>query len=616
MDDEVPEANNGRINVRETNMLDVRFTQNGTPAVPGIERFLDRAGVDAAILLLDLDATFGPHSYSILMGYGGMEAAAEWSEEEKLQILLQTMRDCIPPSAGQIDRSISAMDLECLGAPTREQLRLVIQRLLYVAGGFQGRCPVEAARAAQAIPQGIATDIESALALAYEGQAEEHLGKLKEAHKKIAGSRLAAVLYAAKASNNSRDDVYSKLVFTEEEVRGVAEALTLTIKGLRDSETAAAPPVVNAAIRSTTAGTDQSAAEADDACLTAMIRSRKFVLNDEALPGQLRVIGGSIQSKKSGMVYINAIDDSTTCFDGVSVRAVTEEVATAAVRQHNLDLSRHASLKHMIGLLAFHPRSVTLRPWGRLQHLEQRDFNQPELYKLQDTGSGKVNTPVGVSAVYEQISSVSEVADGLRNISDALSLGFENSHLLHVESLKTVACFLEQQDNSVGGRLPVTAIALAVQGDLQEWVGATKRGEGRPFKLSEETTSVLKRHVDHGLTRLEENPSLRFATSNKRALTSQTAPDEESHKKKKKKKVKQANQQAILVGEQDSFCYVCGATDHTLNHCPKKIPKQRQGGVSCWRCGGNHRMTACPVPRGQAPGPDARATLAITDESE
>jgi hypothetical protein len=310
------------------------------------------------------------------------------------------------------------------------------------------------------------------------------------------------------------------------------------------------------------------------------------------------------------MVLFSGLDDETMCLEGASVRAATEEVAAATITRYNRDLSRYAALKHTTSLLAFHSRGFSLRVWGRIQHLGFRDFCDPTPFKVQDLGSGKINTALGVSAEYAQMGSIADVAYAFRNVAAALSLGFDNSELIYVESLRTAADSLEQQDSSVGGHLPVSTIALALEGDLQEWISAIKRGVASPFQQSEETTMMIQRHVDHGLTKLEANPSLRFATSNKRGLPPQTAPDkapDNDNSKKKNKRARQAErerakQNASSEGQQNLLCYVCGATDHIITSCPKKILRQHQDGLTCWRCGGNHRMTACPVPRGQDPG--------------
>jgi hypothetical protein len=430
----------GRIPVTPAGEVPDAFMDGAVQKVPGMARCFQNLGDDRAEIqqvLTNLKQNLGRYYKSIVGSYGGAEVDSAWDEETKAQVLLQTLRDCIPVQRGQVDRSIKAMDLSCLGAPTAEQLPVVIQRLLYVRDGCRGQCPTEAYKEKQEKPQRLAKQINDGLDLADEGLTEKHQGKLQQAKEMLMSGMLAIALYDREVN---RVDVYGTLLSTTVgQIKNVVGALKLTESAAATAQPAGAEVTQGGVV--TAAATNVVSEKTDEEKLMATVQGGKYVLGMSTLEEQVRLVSESIVEKKSGAVLVTALHRSTKFLSG-TVRATMEEVGASAVRKYGEDLTRGVGLPQMVSLLGFHGRGVTLRPFGKVAWIEERDFNDVTNDVVQDLGKGKVTTQLGSRIEYKRIESVEDVANALQNVGAALSCGFENAELLRVRSLLTAADYL------------------------------------------------------------------------------------------------------------------------------------------------------------------------------
>ncbi|KAJ1460599.1 hypothetical protein M885DRAFT_559718 [Pelagophyceae sp. CCMP2097] len=447
-----------------------------TAIVPGLEQLLENVDGDEVEALTDLGNLFGRY-YEPLVGQYGADVVATWSNAAKIII-------------------------GCLGAPTIDQLPVVIQRLLYVAGGCQGECPVEVYKAVQEEPRRIAKKIVDAVQLGKQGQQERNMGKMAQAVEILRDAKLEVCFYAA-TPGKEKGDVYSKVEMGEEGVLSITAGLAARIAGQGTMGPPAATRIDHAAAAAIPASVAPASQIADDAALTAYIEGGQFVLNETIIVEQLKLLSRFITNPKSGMVIIDSVDSRTSSTAGLSIRGGISSVATAALARYDKDRTRVGSKPQMIGLCGFHGTGLELRLWGRATRLQDLHFGKSDTALIQDFGCGKVMTRLGQNATYDTIGTVSEVANAVRNVADAFKYLFQNSELLDIASLKKVADDLEEADRAVGSLLPVCVIGRAIQLDIQQWLDAFKSGVVRPFALGDDTATMIKRHRDAALTRVE-----------------------------------------------------------------------------------------------------------------
>ncbi|KAJ1455037.1 hypothetical protein M885DRAFT_603689, partial [Pelagophyceae sp. CCMP2097] len=472
------------VNLKEVCVLPDQLKDGALAKGHGMVQFLERVDGDLEAQLSDLQEVFGrfygtrTRSLSVIDIYGGDAAAARWTNNEKIQILVQTYATS----------SIYGLGLESCGAPTAGQLPLVIQRLIYVAGGRQGVCPVKESKRVRQEPALIAEKITCGMELAKQGLAECNSGKLLQAADMLRMARIEVCVYAS-ARDRSGDDIFSQLEMSEDDLVKLIDSL--------DNGSAGSQRQMQSAHFSLPAPAQfVSKAElqkVEDALLETYVKEGRFVLEEKSLGQQLQLIAQSIMNPKSGLVLIDVVDEHSRTTAGLSIRSGTSIVSLAAARRYNQDLTRWASMPAMVSLLAFNGLALTLRQWNFIESLGDRDFNFMDKTAIQDVGTGKVPTRLGQSVVYARLVSVSDVGGVLRNISDAFSSGFENSDLFYNQSLIGVARILEQKDRASDGLLPVNVVGPAVQDDLQQWVGRIRGGAVQSFALSEETASMIER---------------------------------------------------------------------------------------------------------------------------
>jgi hypothetical protein len=559
-----------------------------TAIVPGLEQLLENVDDgDEVEALTDLGNLFGRY-YEPLVGQYGADVVATWSNSAKITVLFQTLRDCIPMESGQFDRSIGCLRIGCLGAPTIDQLPVVIQRLLYVAGGCQGECPVEVYKAVREEPMRIANKITSAVELGQQGQQERNLAKMQQAVEMLRDAKLDVCFYAAKPGK-VKADVYSKVDMREDDVVSITEGLAARIAGQGVMGLAAATRLEHAA-PTIPANSGPASQIEDDVALTAFVEEGQFVLNETTVVEQLKLLSRSIVNSKSGMVVIDSVDPRTSSTAGLSIRGGISSVATSALARYDKDRTRVGSKPQMVGLCGFHGAGVELRLWGKATCLQDLNFGKSDTALIQDLGSGKVMTRLGQTVTYETINTVSDVANSVRNVADAFKYLFKNSELLDIASLKKVAEDLEEADRAVGRLLPVSVIGRAVQLNLQQWLDAFKSGVVRPFALGDDTAAMIKRHYEAALTRVEAGLYTDRGAdkgSSKKRVGAGSAGFTEETTKRFKKAVPTTG-----TGSSLKTCCVCGQLGHSIRNCSIK---KTNGG--CFRCGGDdHKLADCSVP--------------------
>ncbi|KAJ1452412.1 hypothetical protein M885DRAFT_568656, partial [Pelagophyceae sp. CCMP2097] len=342
-----------RVEVKEVCVLPDQLKDGAVAKGHGMVQFLERVDGDLEAQLSDLHEVFGRFYGSVIDIYGGDAAAARWTNNDKIQILVQTLCGLVPLRVGQIDWSIYGLGLESCGAPTAGQLPLVIQRLIYVAGGCRGVCPVKESKRVRLEPALVAEKITCGMELAKQGLAECNSGKLLQAANMLRMARIEVRVYAS-ARDRSGDDIFSQLEMSEEDLF-VSKAELQKV---------------------------------EDALLETYVKEGRFVLEEKSLGQQLQLIAQSIMNPKSGLVLIDVVDEHTRTTAGLSIRSGTSIVSLAAARRYNQDLTRRASMPAM---------------WNFIESLGDRDFNFMDRTAIQDVGTGKVPTRLGQSVVYARL---------------------------------------------------------------------------------------------------------------------------------------------------------------------------------------------------------------------
>jgi hypothetical protein len=560
-----------------------------------LQRLFDNYNGDPTEALGDLKTLFGRYYSSLVSDYGGEAAVEALPDDSKLVIFWQIVRACIPPEPGEIDRSIGAMSLACFGSPTVDQLALVIQRFLHVARGCVDKCPIAAHNEEAKKAQRLADQINSALAMINAGNEEEDDNKLRQGVSELQRLQVKVILYAT-VSGKESSDVYLKTEIDEAAITRLVTSLgPIIISNPMIRDASSAPTQVAGRV------VVEDGRATDDETPKITLKDQKFVLVGD-LPTELRRITSSIVNKH-GTVDVDAADPRAVRTAGMSVGAITSEVAEHACRLYNKDRSRYAGLTAMINIITLHGSAIRLHTWGKLRYLENTGMGSKTTFEPLRTAGGKITQELGRKFSHCEVESMDELAMCLTNAADALSFAYDDADALHVQSLTVVANMLRSMDREVAGRLSVSVVGPDVQEDFRAWLTKTKNGTVEDFTLSEDTMAKLKRQFERRLGEIEDKPELalykrgRVGEDDNDDDDDDDVEDASSKAKKqrtKKKKTKEAAHQSAGSAKETGVepCAVCGKPGHKIFQCPERRSR------GCFRCGESHCMRDCTVKPG------------------